>query len=437
MSLSHPLPRVLIVDDTPSNIKVLIAMLQADHELSAATSGQQTLRLLAKGQKPDLILLDVMMPGMDGYEVCAALRSDPATRDISVIFVTAKTDADSEALALASGGVDFIHKPLNPVVVRARIRLHLERARQQRELEALNLQLQRSLAARIEVEQELAQWRAREMEFCSTIQQQLLFGTPPADLNGYSIAYHSEPSQGVDGDFYSFTQLSPTCFEVLTGDAMGKGLQAAMTAAGVKSAYDKALARLDTKRQAGLPSPAELVNAIHADITPRLIQLETFVTMTLLRFDSAAQTVTWVNAGHMPTLIAPRDGHAIISLIGGNMPLGIDESEVYEEHMHAFHAGDTLLLYSDGISEALDPDHVPYGDERVKHILELGQRSQAKPQMIMNSLRSDLADYTQLTAVTDDKTVIVIQATPLPAAPPSDRPAGDLGRSLCMSPLDD
>ena len=436
MSLSHPLPRLLIVDDTPANIKVLIAMLQDDYELSAATSGQQTLNLLAKGQRPDLILLDVMMPGMDGYEVCATLRNDAATRDIPVIFVTAKTDADSEALALASGGVDFIHKPLNPVVVRARIRLHLERARQQHELEALNLQLQRSLAARIEVEQELAEWRAREMEFCSTIQQQLLFGTPPPDLQGYSIAYHSEPSQGVDGDFYTFTKLGPTCFEVLTGDVMGKGLKAAMTAAGVKSAYDKALARLCAKRQAGLPSPAELVNAIHADITPRLIQLETFVTMTLLRFDSATQTITWVNAGHMPTLLAPQDGRDIIDLVGGNMPLGIHESEVYEEHVDAFQIGDTLLLYSDGISEAVDSDDVPYGDERVKRILDLGQRNHAKPPMIMNSLRSDLADYTQVTAGADDKTVIVIQATPIPAAPPSDRPGGDLDRPLCMSPLD-
>lgn len=435
MNLSPPLPHVLIVDDTPSNIKVLIAMLEAEHELSAATSGQQTLRLLARGHRPDLILLDVMMPDMDGYEVCAALKRDPATRDIPVIFVTAKTDADSEALALASGGVDFIHKPLNPVVVRARLRLHLERAHQRRELEALNLQLQRSLAARIEVEQELAEWRAREMEFCATIQQQLLFGTPPPDLQGYSVAYHSEPSQGVDGDFYSFTQLGPTCFEVLTGDAMGKGLQAAMTAAGVKSAYDKALARLDPGRQAGRPSPAELVNAIHADITPRLIQLETFVTMTLLRFDSAAQTVTWVNAGHMPTLIAPGNGRAIISLISENLPLGIHESEVYEERVQAFQAGETLLLYSDGISEALDPDHVPYGDERVKRILELGQRNHAKPLVIMNSLRSDIADYTQLTTVTDDKTVIVVQATPMPAA--SDSPGGAPDLSLCMSPLDD
>ncbi len=435
MSPSHSLPRILIVDDTPANIKVLIAMLQADYELSAALSGQQALSLLAKGQRPDLILLDVMMPGMDGYEVCATLRQDAATRDIPVIFVTAKTDANSEALALASGGMDFIHKPVNRVAVQARIRLHLERARQQRELEALNLQLQQSLAARLEVEQELARVRAQEMEICATIQQQLLFGTPPPNLQGYSIDYHSEPSQGVDGDFYTFTQLGPACFEVLTGDVMGKGLKAAMTAAGVKNAYSKASARLSATRRGGMHSLAELVNAIHADITPKLIELGTFVTMSLLRFDDSTRTVTWVNAGHMPTLLAPRDGE-IIELIGVNMPLGILESEVYQEYSNAFHVGDTLLLYSDGISEAVDPDDVPYGDERVQRILGLGQRTGATPSAIVNSLRSDLADYTQVSAGVDDKTVIVIQATPTWTAPPSDRAEDCRELSLSLDQLD-
>jgi DNA-binding response OmpR family regulator len=91
--------------------------------------------LLARGQKPDIILLDVMMPEMDGYMVCAALKADAATRDIPVIFVTAKTDAESETGPCTSGGVDFIHKPVNRAVVRARVRLHLELERRSRALE--------------------------------------------------------------------------------------------------------------------------------------------------------------------------------------------------------------------------------------------------------------------------------------------------------------
>jgi diguanylate cyclase (GGDEF)-like protein/hemerythrin-like metal-binding protein len=125
MTVPEP-EKILVVDDTPMNLEVLLGILEHEYDLSFATSGPQALDLLALGARPDLILLDVMMPGMDGYEVCAALKANPATRDIPVIFVTAKTDADSETQALKAGGVDFIHKPVNGAVVRARVRLHLE-----------------------------------------------------------------------------------------------------------------------------------------------------------------------------------------------------------------------------------------------------------------------------------------------------------------------
>ena len=125
---------ILIVDDTPTNIEILLAMLEGEYALSFATSGPKALELLAKGVKPDLILLDVMMPGMDGFEVCAALKADPATQDIPVIFVTARTDPASESQGLEVGGVDYIPKPVNRPVVLARVRLHLELERRTREL---------------------------------------------------------------------------------------------------------------------------------------------------------------------------------------------------------------------------------------------------------------------------------------------------------------
>ena len=139
-------PRILIVDDTPANIEVLLGMLEDDYDLSFATSGRQALARLARGYRPDLILLDVMMPEMDGYEVCATLKQDPRTQDIPVIFVTARTDADSETRALTTGAVDFIHKPLNRAVVRARVKLHLELAQHRYHLEELVYARTRELA---------------------------------------------------------------------------------------------------------------------------------------------------------------------------------------------------------------------------------------------------------------------------------------------------
>lgn len=135
-------PRILIIDDVPQNVEVLGEYLADEHEVQFACSGPEALALL-QDDLPDLILLDVMMPEMDGYAVCKVLRQSPRTSAIPVIFVTARNDAASEAQALQCGGVDFIHKPVNREVVRARIGMHLELRRQAAALAALNGQLER------------------------------------------------------------------------------------------------------------------------------------------------------------------------------------------------------------------------------------------------------------------------------------------------------
>ena len=117
-------PRLLMVDDQAVNIQVLYQAFATDHQVIMATSGQQALALCA-AQQPDLVLLDVVMPGMDGHEVCRRLKADPATRDIPVIFVTAQNDEAAETLGLELGAVDFISKPINSKIVRARVRTHL------------------------------------------------------------------------------------------------------------------------------------------------------------------------------------------------------------------------------------------------------------------------------------------------------------------------
>ena len=117
-------PKLLVVDDQPINIQVIHQIFSADCQVFMATSGAQALSI-CKDNPPDLVLLDVVMPGMDGFEVCAKLQADETTRNIPVIFVTAHADASQETLGLATGAVDFISKPVNPAVVRARVKTHL------------------------------------------------------------------------------------------------------------------------------------------------------------------------------------------------------------------------------------------------------------------------------------------------------------------------
>ncbi len=122
-------PKVLLVDDEPVNIQVMHQVFQADCQVFAATNGAQALQI-ATAKLPDLILLDVVMPGMDGYEVCAKLKDDPLTAHIPVIFVTGHRDEDSEARGLDLGAVDFISKPVNVRIVRARAHTHILLKRQ-------------------------------------------------------------------------------------------------------------------------------------------------------------------------------------------------------------------------------------------------------------------------------------------------------------------
>ncbi len=124
--MTHPgqlQPRILIVDDEPTNLKVLKQVLQADYRLSFAKSGADALELATR-ELPDLILLDVMMPEMTGYEACQQLKAQPATQYIPVIFVTALKDEVDETKGFESGAVDYITKPITPAIVKARVRTH-------------------------------------------------------------------------------------------------------------------------------------------------------------------------------------------------------------------------------------------------------------------------------------------------------------------------
>jgi diguanylate cyclase (GGDEF)-like protein len=117
-------PRLLVVDDQPANIQILHQILQEDYEVLMATSGSRAIDV-CRQHPPDLILLDIVMPELDGYQTLRLLQEDVATREIPVIFVTAQDSPDEEALGLETGAVDFISKPPNPVVVRARVKTHL------------------------------------------------------------------------------------------------------------------------------------------------------------------------------------------------------------------------------------------------------------------------------------------------------------------------
>jgi len=136
------MPKLLLVDDTPDSIKVLMEALDhLNYDIFVATSGKMALEV-ASSQKPDLILLDVLMPEMDGYEVCTKLKVDTITKKIPVIFITAQNDDENETKGFEMGAVDYITKPINPSIVQARVKTHLKLKFAYQELERQNTVLE-------------------------------------------------------------------------------------------------------------------------------------------------------------------------------------------------------------------------------------------------------------------------------------------------------
>lgn len=145
MTTSSVRPNVMVVDDTPLNLSLMESILSADYSVQLANSGAKAIEL-ATAAAPDLILLDVMMPEMDGFEVCRRLKADPATSHVPVIFVTAKREVSDEQLGFEVGASDFIHKPVSAPIVAARVRTHLKIKFMQDYLQSENAKLQQDAA---------------------------------------------------------------------------------------------------------------------------------------------------------------------------------------------------------------------------------------------------------------------------------------------------
>jgi putative two-component system response regulator len=147
---THPeRPTLLVVDDTPANLNLMAGLLHQDYRVKLAPGGVRALEL-AQREVPDLVLLDVAMPEMDGYEVCRRLKADPRTRDVPVIFVTAMSQPDDETRGFEAGAADFIHKPISPPIVRARVRTHLQVKAWHDSLRQRNAGLQAELDERLD-----------------------------------------------------------------------------------------------------------------------------------------------------------------------------------------------------------------------------------------------------------------------------------------------
>jgi serine phosphatase RsbU (regulator of sigma subunit) len=335
--------RILIVDDDPLNVDYLEQELEdLNCETAAAQSGQEALTKVAT-ETPDLILLDIMMPGLSGFEVLGHLKVNEAWRDIPVILVSALGDIDSVVKGIELGAEDYLPKPFDPVLLRARISACLERKRL-RDQEVHHLR-------RINEELALA-WQ---------VQSGFLPATLP-NLPGWQFAATLEPSRETSGDFYDLIMLPNGRLAILVADVVDKGMGAALLMVLSRTLIRGYAFQYGTQPQAVL---AATNRRILEDINTHQ-----FVTVFYGILDPTTGELVYCNAGHNPPYLLKGSGtNAVQALRATGMPVGIEVAE-WEQRSVRLAAGDLLLLYTDGLTEAQDPQQQFFGEERV---LQLAQ----------------------------------------------------------------
>ncbi len=312
-------PTILIVNDTPINVLLLQNVLDAEGFRTISASDGAAGRELSRATQPDLILLDVMMPGETGFETCAKLKSDPKTADIPVIFLSALDDVKSKVKGLKVGGVDYVSKPVHGEEVLARVRVHLRIRDNNR---AITLQHQ------------------AKIEELRDAQQAIL--VRPENCPEASFAVFYEPLEGAGGDFYDVVDLDSGVFGYFVADVSGHGASAAFLTAAIK-----ALLRQYT---GPLFSPEDTMRGIDT-VMRQMLGEEQYLTACYANLNRRTGRLSVVSAGHPPLIVVSASGKAQ-KLQMDSDPLGIFSSLVIQRKELKVSPGDRFYLYTDGMIEA-------------------------------------------------------------------------------------
>ena len=338
--------KILIVDDTPANIQILNEVLQHDYAIFFATNGLDALRI-GQQEIPDLILLDIMMPEMDGYEVCTRFKADPRTHQIPVIFITAMSDEEDEAKGLECGAIDYITKPISPAIVTSRVRNHLELKGQRDALEELSMEL---------VD------KNRQLENERSLAHKVLENILPRqfELPGFTTAVIFRPSDQLGGDFFDAWSDGDFC-HFLIGDISGHSTSAALMMAVSKGIF----------RSIGhtMSDPVAIVRAANRMLCPMMLDSQMFLTLVYVLFDRRDNTMAIVSAGHNPVYLL--GGKEIVAIESTGPVVGWDEADAWDAVRSPFDPHMILFLYTDGLSEARNAAGEEFDAQLMTHLADL------------------------------------------------------------------
>jgi sigma-B regulation protein RsbU (phosphoserine phosphatase) len=328
--------RVLLVDDAKANLDILVEGLKSDHKLSLALNGEMALQAAAR-TPPDLVLLDIVMPGMDGYDVCRRLRLMPETAEVPIMFLSSLEEVQNKTRGFEAGANDYLTKPFEMLEVKARVRSLLK-------AKAYSDAVKEQIASELRV--------AREIQM----------GMLPHDFAAMEAAYGVgfgavlEPAREVGGDLYGVCAGGPGRLVVFLGDVSGKGIPASMFMVRAIS-----LARL-LARDIAEPERilARLNDELSADNPSGM-----FVTFLCAVYEPGPGRLILANAGHCRPVLLPAGAPACWAVKNLGTALGFEPGLEFERTELTLRGGDALVLYSDGVSEAFNPQEECYGNERL------------------------------------------------------------------------
>lgn len=385
-------PKILIVDDEPFNVDYLEQEIEElNYATISAANGREALEKV-RSEAPDLVLLDIMMPVMDGFEVLACMKSDPGMRDIPVIVISANNNLQSVVKGIQLGAEDYLPKPFEPVLLHARISSCLEKKRL-RDIQQLYM-------------------KSLELEFKIAHDIQVSFLPPELpEVNDWEIAVYFKAAREVAGDFYDAFEISNGNLVCVIGDVCGKGVGAALFMTLFRSLIRSAFTtdHFVNGEEIKTLLPVELlqhviefvnhyVSDVHGDTSM-------FSTIFIGIFSSTDGTLTYVNCGNEPPFVI-ENGVVLKALSPTGPVAGVLPEAVFTVNEIVLEKDQVLLAFTDGVPDALNEENVSFGTERV---VEFVSRKEIRPSVICKNIEIELDSFIKTAHQFDDITVLAVR----------------------------
>lgn len=384
---------ILVVDDNEMNRDLLSRRLRRDgHTVEVAENGREAMEMVSAAPF-DLVMLDIMMPEMNGYEVLAAMKASPTLRHIPVIMITAIDDAESVIRCIELGAEDHLPKPFNPLLLRARVGASLAR----KQLHDRQQLYARSLE--------------RELEIGREIQAGFLPGELPVPA-GWEIAARFAPARQVAGDFYDAFPLADGRVALVLADVCGKGVGAALFMALCRTLV-RAVAG---QRLTAAPSADALtatITAVSDYIARTHGSANMFATLFLAVLDTATGVVEYVNAGHEPPVIVAVGGERL-RLPPTGPAVGLMEGMSFRSARVTLAEDETLVVFTDGVTDALSTDGRTFTEDR---LLALVEEPTTSADALLDRVLDAVTAHSTGADQFDDVTLLALRHSPLRQPP--------------------